>query len=177
MGREKAKAAPIRGRKKIYEKACTLEKAVEGYFRSISAIRPVMEPVDTGKVDKYGHTVYRMEPVTNEDGDEIRERVYFVPPSLYGLTSHIGVSMDTWRRYGQDEDLADVVIWAEEYIQGWEDQELRRRENKRTAGLINSMDRNERARISRRDPSQGSSTGLEGLSDAQLLAMAEQIAP
>lgn len=174
MGRDKAKTTPIRGRKKIYEKASTLEKAVEGYFRSISAMRPVMEPVDTGVVDKYGHTVYRMEPVKNEDGEEIRERVYFVPPSLYGLTAHIGVSMDTWRRYGQDKDLADVVIWAEEHIQGWEDQELRRRENKRTAGLISAIERSDRAKSTGQDPAQGSSTGLEGLSDAQLMAMAEQ---
>ena len=167
----------MRGRRKTYETPEALEEAVAAYFDSISRVEPVKIPKPSRRKDEYGHPVMQMTKVKGEDGKPIKRRVYYVPPTRVGLTLYIGVSLDTWGRYGQDKKLADVVSWAEQEIYLWEDTELKDRANKHTAGLINSMDRNERARISRQDPSQGSNTGMEGLSDAQLLAMAEQIAP
>lgn len=167
----------MRGRRKTYETPEALEEAVVAYFDSISRIEPVKIPKPSRKKDEYGHPVMQMSTVKGADGKPIKRRVFYVPPSRVGLTLYIGVSLDTWGRYGQDKALADVVSWAEEQIYHWEDTELKDRANKHTAGLINSMDRNERMRTARQDPAQGNSAGMEGLSDAQLLAMAEQVAP
>lgn len=165
----------MRGRRKIYGTAEELEEAVAAYFDSISRIEPVKIPKPSRKKDEYGHPVMQMSTVKGVDGKPIKQRVFYVPPTRVGLTLYIGVSLDTWGHYGKDKNLSDVVAWAEEQIYLWEDTELKNRANKHTAGLINSMDRNERARMSRQDPAQGNGTGMEGLSDAQLLAMAEQI--
>lgn len=167
----------MRGRRKSYETAEALEKAVVAYFDSISSVENVQVSRPTAKKDKYGHPVMKEVTVKDVDGKPLKRRVYYVPPTRVGLTLYIGVSLDTWGRYGQDEKLADVVTWAEEQIYLWEDTELKTRSNKHTAGLINSMDRNERARMSRQDPAQSNSNGMEGLSDAQLFALAEQLGP
>lgn len=166
----------MRGRRKTYDTPEALEEAVAGYFASISRMETVKIPQITKKKDEYGHAIVRMTAVKGENKKPIKERVFYVPPDLFSLTAHIGISMATWERYEQDEKLADVVTWANELIKGWEARELRSRENKRTAGLINSIDRSERARASRQDPAQGN-TPMDGLSDAQLIAMAEQVAP
>ena len=165
----------MRGRRKIYGTAEELEEAVIAYFDSISRVEKIRVPRPTTKKDEYGHTVMKLTTVKDADGKPLKQRVYYVPPTRVGLTLFIGVSLDTWGHYGKDKNLSDVVAWAEEQIYFWEDTELKTRGNNRTAGLINSMDRNERARMSRQDPAQGNGTGMEGLSDAQLLAMAEQI--
>lgn len=167
----------MRGRRKTYETPEALEAAIVAYFDSISNVETVRVSRPTSKKDKYGHPIMRETTVKDVDGKPLKQRVYYVPPTRVGLTLYIGVSLDTWGRYGQDKALADVVTWAEEQIYLWEDTELKTRSNKHTAGLINSMDRNERMRTARQDPAQGNSAGMEGLSDAQLLAMAEQVAP
>lgn len=166
----------MRGRRKKYETPEALEEAVAEYFASISRMETVKYPQITKKLDEYGHPIVRMVTAKGENGKPIKQRVFYVPPDLFSLTAHIGISMATWERYGQNTDFADIVTWADELIKGWEARELRSRENKRTAGLINSIDRSERARASRQDPAQGN-TPMDGLSDAQLLAMAEQVNP
>ena len=165
----------MRGRRKTYETPEALEEAVVAYFDSISRVEKLRVPKPTTKKDEYGHPVMKLTTVKGVDGKPLKQRVYYMPPTRVGLTLFIGVRLDTWGRYGQDKILADVVAWAEEQIYLWEDTELKTRANNRTAGLINSMDRSERAKGARQDPSLGNGTPMDGLTDAQLLAMAEQV--
>lgn len=163
----------MRGRKKKYKTAKELRQAVQSYFDSISCLESIKGSVETDELDEYGHKVRRLEEVKNALGDVIRVRVFYVPPERFGLTEYLGISIDTWARYAEDDALAEVVEWAEEQIEGWKTRELLRRENKRTAGLIWEMERNHKRRQTD-DDAGNRATPLVSLTDAQLVALASQ---
>lgn len=162
------------GRYKIYRTRTKLEQAVEGYFRSISRTETVMEPVPTGRLDSYGHEIMRMEPVLNDEGEEIRQRVYHVPPTRGGLCQHLGISNSTWLRYCDREEnpkFAEICEWAEDQLLNWRNSQLLIRSGKHIRGLELDMSVNyaaaekKRVELSLRDGELGE------LSESELRSM------
>lgn len=133
------------GRWKKYTNAKQLTKAVEGYFRSISRMETVKEPVDTGELDRYGHKILKMVPVCNDDGKEIRRRVYHVPPTRGGLCTYLEISRDTWQRYcdrSRNPQFAGITEWAEDQLRSWRDDQLHDRDDKHIRGLLHDLEVN-----------------------------------
>ena len=133
------------GRYKSYKTAKALWKAVEDYFESISRVETVMEPEDTGEFDKYGHKIYKMVPAMNGRDEKIKRTVYLVPPTVGGLTTHIGVSNSTWFRYCSEElhpEFAEVTEWANDQLKNWCFDELMVRPDKMTKGVIRNLEDN-----------------------------------
>lgn len=129
-------------RYKTYKTARALWKAVEDYFATISREETVMEPHDTGELDKYGHKVYEDVPAKNSKGDEIKRTVYLVAPTVGGLTTHIGVSNSTWFRYCSEElhpEFAEVTEWATDRLKNWRFEELMVRPDKMTKGIMHDL--------------------------------------
>lgn len=163
----------MRGRRKSYATAEDLEAAVQAYFASISRLEKVKIPKETNKRDEYGHKIEKLVNVKGENGKPIMERVFYVPPEIFGLTTAIGISVDTWNRYGESDEFAYVVSWAEEIIDGWKSREALRRENKRTAGLIWEAERSRK--LKQTNDATGKTSSMVALTDAQLIALASQI--
>ena len=124
------------GRHKEYKSARALEKAVEDYFATISREETVMEPEDTGELDKYGHPIFRMIPALNGKGEKVYRTVYLIPPSVGGLCEHLGIVMSTWRRYCSDESFREVTERTEDRLKNWYKAEAVARPDKMTKGLL-----------------------------------------
>ena len=124
------------GRHKAYKSAKALEKAVTDYFDSITRQDLVMEPEDTGEVDKYGHKIFRMIPALNGKGQEVYRTVYLIPPSVGGLCDHLGIVMSTWRRYCAEETFREVTERTEDRLRNWYKAEAVSRPDKMTKGLL-----------------------------------------
>ena len=130
------------GRYKSYKTARALWKAVEDYFDSISRVETVTEQKDTGKLDKYGHKIFKPIPAKNGRGEEIKRTVYLVPPTVGGLTTQIGVSNSTWFRYCSEElhpEFAEVTEWATDRLKNWRFDELIVRPDKMTKGIMHDL--------------------------------------
>ena len=130
------------GRYKSYKTARALWKAVEDYFESISRVETVMEQHDTGKLDEYGHKIFKPVPAKNGRGEKIKRVVYLVPPTVGGLTTHIGVSNSTWFRYCSKElnpKFAEVTEWANDRLKNWRFDELVVRPDKMTKGIMHDL--------------------------------------
>lgn len=100
------------GRKKKYQTAAALKKAVDGYFASISYRVPAVVSTPTGEVDEKGGVQWKTKLLTEgTDGTGKPKTVvrYLKPPGLAGLCLHLGISRETWSNYGQDGSLRDVV--------------------------------------------------------------------
>ena len=104
MGRPKGP-----GRPRTYRTAAALEKAIDGYFSSIS--RTVVLKDLTG------------DPVLNDEGQQIRTREYLIPPSVQGLSLHLGIDRRTWLNYCDPEQhpefsavTARTQLRLEEYL-------------------------------------------------------------
>lgn len=166
------------GRWKKYTSAKQLTKAVESYFYSISRTELVKEPVGTGRLDRYGHEILEMVPVYNDDGKEIRRRVYHVPPTRGGLCAHLGISRDTWQRYcdrGQNPQFAEITEWAEDQLRTWRDDQLHERDDKHIKGLLHDLTVNYAAGEKKQvEVSVGPGRELRELTDAQLRAMLDR---
>lgn len=133
------------GRYRIYKTRGSLEKAVERYFRSISRTEKVTEPVGTGTYDRYGHEIMKPEPVLNDDGEEITQRVFHIPPTRGGLCAYLGISNSTWLRYCDREEnpqFAEITEWAEDQLLNWRNGQLLIRSGKHIRGLELEMDMN-----------------------------------
>ena len=133
------------GRYKTYKTPAALWKAVESYFRSISRREKVMEPHDTGELDRYGHKIIEQIPATNGDGKEIFRTVYLVPPTVGGLLDHLRISSSTWSRYCdelQHPEFAEVTEWARDRFIKWRFDELIMRPDKHTKGLMHDLEVN-----------------------------------
>ena len=129
-------------RYKTYKTARALWKAVEDYFATISREETVMEPRDTGEIDRYGHKIYEDVPALNGKGKEIKRTVYLVAPTVGGLATHIGVSNSTWFRYCSEElhpEFAEVTEWATDRLKNWRFEELMVRPDKMTKGIMHDL--------------------------------------
>ena len=167
------------GRYKSYKTARALWKAVEDYFESISRTETVMEPWDTGEVDKYGHKIFAPIPALNGRGEEIKRIVYLVPPTVGGLTTHIGVSNSTWFRYCSEElhpEFAEVTEWANDRLKNWRFNELMVRPDKMTKGIMHDLAVNFQATAKQAVDITIHGGDLKGLDESELQNIAASLA-
>lgn len=130
------------GRYKKYRSDKALREAVEGYFASISRIRPIMEERRTGEKDKYGHFVTEWVPVLDGRGVKMKEREFVQPPTAGGLCAWLGISRDTWAQYCGLPQFEETTTWARETLRLYLEQQLLTREGKNLQGVIFSLQNN-----------------------------------
>ena len=168
-------------RYKSYKTVKALWEAVEDYFATISREETVMEPEDTGEFDKYGHKIFEMIPAKNGRGEEIKRTLYLVPPTVGGLTTHIGVSNSTWCRYCSEElhpEFAEVTEWAMDRITNWISAEFVVRPDKMIKGIMQEREVNRHVleKKSVEATSLGRRTGYENIPLSERRALLEEIA-
>lgn len=167
------------GRYKTYKTARALWKAVEDYFASISREEVVMEPRDTGELDKYGHKICEMIPALNGRGEKITRTVYLVPPTVGGLTTYIGVSNSTWCRYCSEElhpEFSEVTEWATDRLKNWNFDELMVRPDKMTKGIMHNLAVNFQASAKQSVDITILGGDLKGLEESELQRIAASMA-
>lgn len=152
------------GRPKKYTKA-GLQKAVDGYFASIS--RTV-----TAR-DEAGDLMY------NDAGWEIKITQYIRPPSVSGLCLHLGIDRSTWQNYGDARlhpELAGVVAQARVRMEAYLEEQLITRE-KNVQGLIFNLQNNYGWR-EKREVELGGETrqAVSAGAQAQSMSIAEKVA-
>ncbi len=130
------------GRYKEYESEAALFRGVKSYFDSITRREKVLEPKDTGELDKYGHKIYEMVPAKNGKDEEVFHTVYLLPPSVGDLCEHLKISSSTWHRYCQNEDLKEVTEWATDRFKNWRMSELVTRPDKLIGGIKYDLELN-----------------------------------
>lgn len=128
-----------RGQPKAYTPR-TLKKAVDKYFASISRVVPVKEPIPTGKLDKYGHTVFEYVQVQNSLGEDVFATEYLIKPSRAGLARFLGIHKSTWDNYREQPEtypeIQDIVEDAEDRIFAWTHEQLLTRSGKDVKGIV-----------------------------------------
>lgn len=132
------------GRPKKYTER-TLRKAVKAYFRRITRTITIREQVNTGEKDGWGHWIYTLEDVKNDDGEPVKVRQFVVPPTVGGLCEALGIHRSTWADYCDPElhpELLEVTAWAREVIQHYLESELLGRDGKNLKGVIFSLQNN-----------------------------------
>lgn len=103
------------GRPRTYETVEKYSNAIDDYFNSISRTETLN--------DMNGNTII------NDTGEPIKKRVFYEPPSVTGLCSHIGITRDTFSEYGKrDNCFSDTNTRAKEIILRYNESELLRRE-------------------------------------------------
>lgn len=132
------------GRPKKYTER-TLRKAVEAYFRRITRTITIREQVNTGEKDGWGHWVYELQDICNDDGEPVKVRQFVVPPTVGGLCEALGIHRSTWADYCDGEkhpEFQGVTAWAREVIQHYLESELLGRDGKNLKGVIFSLQNN-----------------------------------
>lgn len=123
----------------------TLRKAVEAYFRGITRTVTLQEQVNTGEKDGWGHWVYELRDVRNDDGEPVKVRQFVVPPTVGGLCEALGIHRSTWADYCDGEkhpEFRELTAWAREAIQHYLESELLGRDGKNLKGVIFSLQNN-----------------------------------
>ena len=111
-----------RGRPKKYRTAAALAKAVTAYFDSISRVAPLSDPMT-------------LEPIRDDEGNQIETVQWLKPPTETALALFIGVDPRTWTNYRDDPELGGVVEWAKEICKGFLLEQL----VTRTRGSVNGI--------------------------------------
>lgn len=111
-----------RGRPKKYATAKALAKAVTAYFDSISLVAPLSDPMT-------------LEPIRDDQGNQIKTVQWLKPPTETALALYIGVDPRTWTNYRDDPELGPVVEWAKEICKGFLLEQL----VTRTRGSVNGL--------------------------------------
>lgn len=129
----------------VYRSGKKLEEAVERYFRSISRTVPAVERRESGEKDSDGKKIFLEFPILNDDGEEIRYREYVIPPTVWGLCDHLGITRETWESWSDAEKFPQyhgAVQRARTLLQEWSQRSLLTKKDVR--GLIyvlqNGMD-------------------------------------
>lgn len=92
------------GRKKKYETAKAFERAVEKYFASITYNVKAVVKEPTGEMGRNDRL-----KLTARTLPEVTETKWLRPPSMAGLMLHLGISKETWRKYGELDGYREVV--------------------------------------------------------------------
>lgn len=157
------------GRPKKYTKK-GLEKAVDGYFASIS--RKVRA------LDEDGEAVY------NDAGDSIWVTEYVRPPTVGGLCLYLGIDRSTWQNYADRKlhpELAEITAYARVRMEAYLEEQLLTRE-KNVQGLIFNLQNNygwrEKREVelggeTRRAAAEGAQA--RGMSIAEKMALLEEV--
>lgn len=164
------------GRYKEYKSEAALWKAVRSYFDSITRDEPVMEPQDTGMLDKYGHKVFEMIPALNGKGEKVIHTVYLLPPSVGGLCEHLKISSSTWHRYCQDPVFEEVTEWALDRFKNWRMAELVTRPDKLIGGIKYDLELNYKTAPKRAVEVTVLGGELKGLDERELEEIAARMA-
>lgn len=117
------------GRPKKYTKK-GLEKAVEGYFASISRKVRVLD--DDG------------EAVCNDVGESIWVTEYIRPPTVGGLCLYLGIDRSTWQNYADGRlhpEFREITAYARMRMEAYLEEQLLTRE-KNVQGLIFNLQNN-----------------------------------
>lgn len=120
---------PRRGRPKKYTPN-TFYKAVNHYFRRISTVVPVLDPLGNEIMD-----------VNNRP---IERTVYVIPPTISGLCLEIGIDRSTWQNYADPEQNPEHAAVCEEVrlrIEAYLNEQLLTRE-KSVQGVIFNLSNN-----------------------------------
>ena len=123
----------------------TLRKAVEAYFRGITRTVTLQEQVNTGEKDGWGHWVYELRNVCNDDGEPVKVRQFVVPPTVGGLCEFLKIHRSTWADYCDGEkhpEFRELTAWAREVIQHYLESELLGRDGKNLKGVVFSLQNN-----------------------------------
>lgn len=112
------------GQPKKYKTARALERAVDGYFASISYDEPIFtrgEPVmrydekqgaDVPVLDSYGHRVYKEQPVMTADGEQMTRTIWVETPSIDAMCLAIGIFPENWEEFEKQESFSGVTARA-----------------------------------------------------------------
>ena len=122
-----------------------LRDAVDAYIRRYTRTVTVQERVNTGTKDGWGHWVYELRDVTNDDGETVTVREFTVPPTVGGLCRHLGIHRSTWAAWCDREkypELAEVVGYAQEVMRDYLETALLTRSGKDLKGVIFSLQNN-----------------------------------
>lgn len=122
-----------------------LREAVDAYFRRYTRTVTVREQVNTGKKDSWGHWVFELRDVTNDDGEAVQVREFTVPPTVGGLCQHLDIHRSTWAAWCDREqypEFAEVVGYAQEVMQDYLETALLTRSGKDLKGVIFSLQNN-----------------------------------
>ena len=104
-----------RGRPEKYPDGESLSRAVDAYFASISYQEPVVVATPTGEVTEQGEIKWTRRMLTQPGeapgvpGKPVLETKWLRPPGLAGLCLYLGISRDTWARYGKKADRKEIV--------------------------------------------------------------------
>lgn len=103
----------------------TLQTGVDAWFRSITRTETVYEELPTGD----------LVPAVTDDGEPIKRTKYLTPPVEEDLCIYLGISMQTWERYGTEDGYAQVIRDAKNRIKSYLKRELLTRDGKNTRGV------------------------------------------
>lgn len=118
--------------------AKSLRMEVNRYFKSISREIVVTEPVPTGELDRYGHPVFKQEPVINRLGEPIKRIEFIEPPMKSALASFLGVHPSTYSKWENEEEypeFAETLRIAHSICLMWREREILLREGKNIKGI------------------------------------------
>lgn len=126
------------GRYRKYKSDKALREMVEAYFASISRTRVVTEMINTNCKDAWGHWIYEQKEVKNDLGEAVTIREYPVPPTRTGLCRYLGISLQTWDNYCDNErnpQFKETTAWAKERFLDYLEQEMLTRPGKDIKGV------------------------------------------
>ena len=115
-----------------------LAEGIERYFASIRRTVPRTEPVETGRLDSYGHPVCEQRQVVNDLGEPVMEVQWLQPPTVEGLCLYLGISSSTWAAYCDERlhpEFADATTRARGQLRAWNLNELLTRPGKDVRGI------------------------------------------
>ena len=104
-------------KEKTYTPAA-LKKAIDAYFNSISRTVTAQEKVPTGKKDSWGHEIYELQDVRNDEGELITYTEYVIPPSVIDLCLWLKISRQTLLNYEKNDKYLDTITRARGRIEG-----------------------------------------------------------
>lgn len=148
--------------------AAQLEKAIQRYFSSITRRKILTEPELTGELDKYGHPIYRMVPVTNALGETAAVTEYIHPPTVGGLCAFLKIHHSTWASYCDPEqhpEMSDCTQAARQRIQDYLSEQLLLRKGKDTRGVEFALAMEERRKAAKEAASVEADKGVQIIDD------------
>lgn len=164
------------GRYKEYRSEAALWRAVKSYFDSITRREKVLEPHDTGVLDKYGHKVIEMVPALNGNGEEVFHTVYLLPPSVGDLCERLKISSSTWHRYCQEPEFEEVTEWATDRFKNWRMGELVTRPDKMLGGIKYDLELNYKTATKKMEEPDAFGVELREMKDSELQEIAQRMA-
>ena len=125
--------------------AASLKRGVDEYFRKISRTVTLKEQCNTGRKDGWGHWVYEMRDVVNDQGETVTTREFALPPTVGGLCAHLGIHRSTWADYCDGDahpEFAGITEYARDVMRDYLETALLTRGGKDLRGVIFSLQNN-----------------------------------